>query len=157
MNPTSIALELPNETPRVFTDLALDFTGALSLDGALLPGVAERLRQIAASLKITVLTANTFGTAAAQLAGLPVEVRIVHTGADKADFVRAIGPEKTIAIGNGRNDAPMMRLAGLRIAVIGPEGMAAELLGAADMVVRDIRDALDLITHPLRLKATLRD
>jgi len=51
----------------------------------------------------------------------------------------------------------MMEAAGLSIAVIGPEGAAARLLAAADVVVRDIRDALDLLSHPLRLKATLRD
>jgi GTP-binding protein EngB required for normal cell division len=40
---------------------------------------------------------------------------------------------------------------------IGPEGASAELLLVADVVVRDVLDALDLITNPLRLKATLRD
>ena len=62
-----------------------------------------------------------------------------------------------IAVGNGRNDIPLMALAGLTIAVIGREGASVELLLAADVVVRDILDALDLITNPLRLKATLRD
>jgi soluble P-type ATPase len=41
--------------------------------------------------------------------------------------------------------------------VIGPEGAAADLIAAADVVTRDIRDALDLVADPLRLKATLRD
>ena len=41
--------------------------------------------------------------------------------------------------------------------VVGPEGAAAGLMGPADIVTRDILDALDLITNPLRLKATLRD
>ena len=41
--------------------------------------------------------------------------------------------------------------------MIGPEGASAELVMAADVVVHDIRDALDMIIHPLRLKATLRD
>jgi soluble P-type ATPase len=40
---------------------------------------------------------------------------------------------------------------------MGPEGVAGELLAAADLVTRDIRDALDLISNPLRVKATLRD
>jgi len=51
----------------------------------------------------------------------------------------------------------MMGRAGLKIAIIGPEGASAELVRVADVVVCDIRDALDLIIHPLRLKATLRD
>ncbi|MBE7560108.1 ATPase P [bacterium] len=140
-----------------FTDLIVDFTGTLSRDGVLLPGVAERLRSLAQNLRITVLTADTFGTAVAQLDGLPVKVRIVETGAEKAEVVRATAAKGVIAIGNGRNDAPLLQLAELAIAVVGPEGAAAELLRVADVVVRDIADALDLILHPLRLKATLRE
>ena len=157
MTPSEINLELAGNRRKVFTDLALDYTGTLSLHGELLPGVAKRLKQIARSVRITVLTADTFGKAASQLAGLPLETRIVKTGADKAKFVKALGAERVIAVGNGRNDAAMMKAAGLGIAVIGPEGAAAELLRVADVVTRDIRDALDLIANPLRLKATLRD
>jgi soluble P-type ATPase len=51
----------------------------------------------------------------------------------------------------------MMGVAGVGMAVVGPEGAAAELLAAADLVVREINDALDLLANPLRLKATLRD
>lgn len=143
--------------PRHFTHLLLDFTGTLSRDGSLLPGVAERLRALAPHLSLLVLTADTFGTARAALSGLPVEVRIVATGADKADVTASLGAEGVIAVGNGRNDVPMFRRAGLAIAVLGPEGAAAELLSVAHVVARDITEALDLLLHPLRLKATLRD
>lgn len=36
------------------------------------------------------------------------------------------------------------------------EGAAVEALLAADVAARNIVDALELLTHPLRLKATLR-
>jgi soluble P-type ATPase len=157
MSPSGVNVEMPGEITGLFTDLVLDYTGTLSVDGMLLPGVAERLATLSESLRITVLTADTFGTAAPQLKGLTVEVRIVQTGKDKADAVQRMGAENVIAIGNGRNDMPMMEIAGLAIAVIGPEGAAGEMLRIADAVVRDIHDALDLVTHPLRLKATLRD
>lgn len=151
-----VHLEMP-KGPTAFTRLVLDYTGTLSLDGALLPGVAERLERLAADLRVTVLTADTFGTAREALKSLPVEVRIIGNGAEKAEAVSAMGPEEVIAIGNGRNDMPMMEVAGLSVAVLGPEGAAADLLACADVVTRDIGDALDLILHPLRLKATLRD
>jgi len=153
----SITLELPGKETKSFTDLVLDYTGTLSLDGTLLPGVAQRLERLAKAVRIMVLTADTFGKARDQLAGLPVGVRIVGTGQDKAEFVKTLGAERVIAVGNGRNDVAMMTLAGLRIAVIGPEGASVKLLLVADVVVRDVLDALDLITNPLRLKATLRD
>ena len=152
-----INLEMQGGIIRTFTDLVLDYTGTLSLDGVLLPGVAERLARISAGLRITIMTADTFGKAADQTKGLPVDFRIIRTGIEKADAVLVMGGENVIAVGNGRNDVPMMSRAGLRIAVIGPEGVSAELVRVADVVVRDICDALELIIHPLRLKATLRD
>jgi soluble P-type ATPase len=151
-----ILLEMPGGTT-TFRRLVLDYTGTLSLDGALLPGVAERIRRLSGDLRITILTADTFGTAREAMEHLPVEVQLIGDGKEKADVVSAMGPEGVIAIGNGRNDIPMMDVATLAMAVLGPEGAAAGLLSAADVVTRDINDALDLILHPLRLKATTRD
>ncbi len=151
-----VHLDLPSGFT-TFHRLVLDFTGTLSLDGVLIPGVAGRLRVLAEELEITVLTADTFGTARRQLRELPVEARLIEDGAEKAEAVAAMGSEGVIAIGNGRNDISMMGVAGLGIGVLGPEGASAELLSASDVVARDINDALDLILKPLRLKATLRD
>jgi P-type E1-E2 ATPase len=163
MNPreepmSPISLELPRG-PGTFTRLVLDFTGTLSLDGTLLPGVSERLRRLSEHLHITVLTADTFGTAREATGGLPLEVQVIRDGQEKAGVVEAMGADTVIAMGNGRNDVPMMKVAGLGIAVLGPEGAAAELVHSADVdvVTLDINDALDLLLHPMRLKATLRD
>jgi len=156
MNESGIVLELPGGGAKSFRHLVLDYTGTLSLDGGLLPGVGERLTALARKVRISVLTADTFGQAEGQLRGLPVTVRIIRTGQDKADIVTQLGPEGVIAVGNGRNDVAMMKVAGLGVAVIGPEGVAGELLAAADIIVTDIHQALDLLTNPLRVKATLR-
>jgi len=151
-----VRLEMP-PGPVTFHRLVLDFTGTLSLDGALLPGVEERLQRLAGELRVTILTADTFGTARVQVKDLPVEVQVIGDGIEKAAVVAAMNPAEVIAIGNGRNDIPMMEVARLSIAVVGPEGAASGLLRSADIVTRDIVDALELILHPLRLKATLRD
>lgn len=151
-----ITLDLP-AGPRPFHTLVLDFTGTLSEGGRLLPGVEDRFRSLVTELRILVLTADTFGMAREALRELPVSVQVIRDGRHKAEVVSGMGPEGVIAVGNGRNDIPMMKVAGLGIAVIGPEGAAAGLLDCVDVVTRDIRDALDLIRDPLRLKATLRD
>ena len=151
-----VLLEMPNGTT-TFRRLVLDYTGTLSRDGSLLPGVGDRLQRLARELSVTVVTADTFGTAREEMKDLPVEIQVIQDGKEKADVVASMGPGELIAVGNGRNDVPMMGVAGLGIAVVGPEGAAAELLVAADIVTHDINDALDLILNPLRLKATLRD
>ena len=152
-----IDLELSDGVTRPFTQLLLDYNGTLACDGELLPGVAERLTALGQSLLITVLTADTFSKAETQLAGLPVELRIVRNGADKLALIKELAHERVIAIGNGRNDLLMMKLAGLAIAVIGAEGASTELLLVSDVVSTNVHHALDLIINPLRIKATLRN
>ena len=150
-------VELPGQDPIVLAELALDFTGTLSKDGQLLPNVTERLTELAKRIRITVMTADTFGSAAQALEGLPVDVQVVASGREKAALVDKLGPQSLVAIGNGKNDAAMLKAAAIGIAVIGPEGCHGELLREADIVVNNIEDALDLLENPLRLKATLRD
>jgi soluble P-type ATPase len=87
---------------------------------------------------------------------LPVKIFIVKNGKEKAKFVNSLDPSKVIAIGNGRNDIEMMRLAALSISVMGQEGCASELIFASDIVISGIYSALELLRHPIRIKATLR-
>ena len=151
-----IRLERPGTVSLLLTHLLLDFNGTLALDGELLPGVAERILGISALLSVTVLTSDTFGTAAERLAGLPVEVRIVRSGWDKKEFVASLSGGGIVAIGNGRNDIDMLRNADLGIAVMGGEGLAMELVQVAALVVARVEDALDVLLSPRRLTATLR-
>lgn len=156
-NPLGIQVEMPGNRVVTFSHLLLDFTGTLSCDGVLLPGVAQRLKILGDKMQITVLTADTFGTAAKQVAGLPVTFQRIQTAQDKAEFIHGLGNIGIAAVGNGRNDIEMVRMATLGIAVMGPEGCAGELIAAAKVVCRDILDALDLLLNPLRVKATLRN
>jgi soluble P-type ATPase len=139
--------------------LVLDYNGTLAVDGELLEGVRDLLRTLAEDLQIHVLTADTFGKAESRLKGLPC--KLVVLPAEKQDvgklaYVRRLGPQSTVCIGNGRNDRLMLKQARLGIAVVQQEGTAAEALLAADVVCPDILSALGLLTDPLRLTATLR-
>jgi soluble P-type ATPase len=154
-----IAIDVPGFGKLELKHLVLDYNGTLAVDGRLLGGVAERLADLAASLAIHVVTADTFGFARAELAGLPVAVTVlpVEDQAEaKRDFVTALGSDAVVAIGNGRNDRHMLRAAALGIAVIQREGLATETAAAADVMSPGIIDALDLLSHPKRLVATLR-
>jgi soluble P-type ATPase len=74
----------------------------------------------------------------------------------KLQYVRELGLEQAVCIGNGRNDRLMLEAAALGLAVILAEGIAGETIQAADVVTLAINDALDLLLNPLRLTATLR-
>lgn len=136
--------------------LVLDFNGTLAEAGVLRASVARRLAKLTRQFEVTVLTADTFGTAAASLRGLAVAVSTIRTGRDKETFVRRRSREGVVAIGNGANDMRMLKAAALGIAVLGPEGMDPRLIAAARIVVRRIEDALDLLADSRRIVATLR-
>jgi soluble P-type ATPase len=139
--------------------LVSDFTGTLSVDGKLLPGVKEQLNRIAEFLKIHILTADTFGKARAELVGINCEIYIL-TGEDhdvqKEEYVKKLGPGGVVAFGNGNNDRRMLKIARLGIAVSQGEGCAVDAIKAADIHVTSANIGLDLLLHPKRCKATLR-
>ena len=55
---------------------------------------------------------------------------------------------------NGKTATVLATNGSIRAAV---EKKGEDTQAAADVIVRDVRDALDLVMNPLRLKATLRD
>lgn len=139
--------------------LVMDYNGTLAVDGDLLPGVAEGLARLKDRLEIHVVTADTFGKAAAELEGLPCRLTVLgkeNQDSGKLDFIRSLGAEHVAAIGNGRNDRMMLKESGLGIAVILEEGAAVETLLSADIVCPSIPSALALLDNPLRMTATLR-
>jgi soluble P-type ATPase len=60
------------------------------------------------------------------------------------------------ALGQGANDAAMLKEAALGICVMSQEGLAAETLLSADLLMPDIATALELFNQPLRIVASLR-
>lgn len=139
--------------------LVSDYNGTLALDGRLLPGVADAVRALSTRLSIHVVTADTFGLAAAELVGLPVRLHITPVDSQdlaKLAYVQALGPDTVVAMGNGRNDRHMLKVAAVGIALSQREGLATETLLNADLVLPGVLDAFELLAHPKRLTATLR-
>ena len=124
--------------------------------GELIDGVHKRLRQVDTLLDVRLLSADTFGTAAAIASELGIDSTVVADGEAKRDVITSLDGSRCVAIGNGANDAPMLREAALAIAVIGGEGAAGETIAAADLVVYSVTDALDLLLEPRSLVASLR-
>ena len=154
-----IEINIPGFCHLQLAHLVLDYNGTLAIDGHLIPQVGKKLTKLSHDLHIHVLTADTFGLAKTGLAGLPLDLTIAppeDQAETKQAFVSSLGAEQVVAIGNGRNDGPMLQAAALGIALVQQEGGAVETLFSADIVSTSILDALDLFSHPQRLVATLR-
>ncbi len=154
-----LELSIPGFGEIKLKHLVLDFTGTLSVDGKILDGIKERLQKISEFMEVHVLTADTFGTAKKELEDIRCTLKILEKekqDVQKEDYVRKLGADSVIAIGNGNNDRGMLRIAKVGVAVINAEGCSADAILSANIVVRDARDALDLILNPKRMMATLR-
>jgi P-type E1-E2 ATPase len=154
-----LEIDIPSRGVLRLQYLVLDLNGTIALDGKLLPGVNPRLEKLNPRLETWLVSADTQGTLSNLATGLKVRAKRLEPGDEagqKRAFIEEIGAEQVVAVGNGANDALMLRRAAVGIAVVGHEGLAAECLAASDLVVPNIESALDLLLFPRRLLATLR-
>jgi len=154
-----IKIQIPNFGDLELEHLVLDYNGTLAVDGILLAGVEKRLITLAQTLQVHILTADTFGKATSNLKNIPGKLHILKKNNEvmqKEEYVKQLGYQSVIAIGNGNNDRNMLKTVALGIAVIGTEGCASTTIQNADIIVTDINHGLELLLNPLRCKATLR-
>jgi soluble P-type ATPase len=154
-----IEIAIPATGKLCLEHLVLDYNGTLARDGVLLDGVSRALQKISRRLQIHVITADTFGKVGQAFPDTDYRISVLppkDQSRQKREYVKKLGGAKTVAIGNGRNDALMLQEAALGIVVIEDEGACAQTLMAADVVSPRITAALDLLVFPKRLVATLR-
>ena len=111
------------------------------------------------SYEIYVLTADTHGTARKICEGLPLKIQTFPGNAaaeEKRKIIEQLGGKRCIAVGNGRNDLPMCRIAELSVGIIEAEGAYGRLIANVDICTRSIEEALDVLAMPKRMVATLR-
>jgi soluble P-type ATPase len=154
-----IVIDIPGYKKIEVEHLVLDYNGTLAIDGKLIHGVRPLLEQLCNLLNIHILTADTFGISKNELLGIICNLKILeelHQDWQKDVYVDDLDFDKVVAIGNGYNDALMLKSAALGIAVIQKEGASLKTLNNADIVCNNIMDALELLMNPLRVVATLR-
>ncbi|MGQ9499511.1 MAG: HAD family hydrolase [Dissulfurimicrobium sp.] len=159
----SIDVDLPCGVFYNLQNILLDMNGTMTVDGKWIDGVVERLKDISRLLNVYILSADTNQTMEELTKALvkdgAIRVHRLESGRgdiQKLEFLRNIGRENTVAIGNGCNDALMLRNAALGICVIGQEGASVDAMMSSKIVVSSICDAFDLFLKPSRLIATLR-
>ncbi len=154
-----IEIKIPGHKILELEHLVLDYNGTIAFDGALIDGVKASLAELSHMLTVHVITADTFGSVKKALKDIDCNLALIpldRQDAAKLEYVKKLGCEKTVSMGNGVNDRLMLRGSALGVAVIQGEGAAYQTLASADIVCTDIQSALSLLNHPLRLIATLR-
>jgi P-type E1-E2 ATPase len=154
-----IELNIPGRGRIQIQHLVSDVNGTLAVDGQIISGVASRLTRLQDRLTIHLLTADTHGRQDEIDRQLGLVAERIPTGGEaeaKAQYVRTLGAEAVVALGQGANDAMMLKEAAIGICLLSDEGLAVQALTNADILVGDIHHALELLEKPMRLIASLR-
>ena len=140
-----IEIKIPGRGIIQLEHLVSDVNGTLAIDGQLMEGVGRMLRDLSDRLQIHLLTADTHARQDIidrQLGLVATRINPGDEGAQKAAYVRQLGAEYVVAIGQGANDAAMLKEAEIGICILSQEGTAIETLLSADLVTPDILAAL---------------
>ncbi|MEJ2597065.1 MAG: hypothetical protein P8Z00_01960 [Anaerolineales bacterium] len=154
-----LEINIPGRGTLQLYHLVSDVNGTLATDGQIQEGLIPIIKGLRDRLEIHLLTADTHGKQAIIDQQLGLQAVRIQAGAEseqKAAYVRNLGSEHVVAIGQGANDTGMLKEAALGICILSPEGTATTSLLASDLVVTDVFTALGLLEKPLRMVASLR-
>jgi P-type E1-E2 ATPase len=154
-----IELNIPGRGVIQLKHLVSDVNGTIALDGQLIEGVAKALVRLSDRLELHLITADTQGGQSIIDQQLGMEAVRISPGDEagaKAAYVRELGADSVVALGQGTNDAAMLQEAEVGICVLSQESSAIDALLTADLIAPDIHAALELLEHPMRLVASLR-
>jgi P-type E1-E2 ATPase len=154
-----IELNIPGRDTLRLKHLVCDVNGTLAIDGKLPDGMIRALTALRDRLTLHLLTADTHGQQQVidqQIGLTAARLQPGDEATQKAEYVQRLGAPGVVAIGQGANDAGMLKAAALGICVLSPEGVAVETLLAADLVAVSAFAALEMLEKPLRIVASLR-
>ncbi len=102
-----IELNIPGIGQIELEHLVCDVNGTLAVDGKLQAGLVRRLSTLKDRLSLHLLTADTHGKQELIDRQLNLEAVRVQPGKEalqKAEFIRELGAERVVALGQGAND-----------------------------------------------------
>jgi soluble P-type ATPase len=152
-------IDIPNVDVFNIENIVFDFNGTLATDGKVPPRVYRQILGLTQDFNVYIITADTFDTVKEIFSGTEVQVKVIskaNGSTDKKELIETLNPKKTMALGNGSNDALMLESSGISIAVLGNEGLSLKALENADLMIKNINDFFEMMKEPKKLIATLR-
>jgi len=153
-----IHIQRPGQEPLEIDFILIDFEETVASDRRVHPKAKDKVNLLAKRAKIYILTKEEKERVEEVLKKVKAEIVYLTEGESsqkKLGLLRELGATRTVVVGNGADDGPMMEEALLGLCVIGKGGASSEAVKNADIVFTDILDALDFLLKPLRQKATL--
>ena len=120
-----IHIQRPGQEPLEIDFILIDFEGTLASDRRVHPKAKDKLNLLAKRAKIYILTKEKKEHVEEVLRKVKAEIVYLTEGESskkKLDLLRQLGATRTVAVGNGADDGPMMEEAVFGLCVIGKAG-----------------------------------
>ncbi len=153
-------VKIPGKESFEIKNVVFDYNGTVAIDGKLIAGISDIINELSNSFNFYVITADTYGTVKKELENTNCEVIVIPNSQQdisKLEFVKELGLQYTLSVGNGRNDKLMLKETVLGIAILQDEGLCTETLLNSDILVKSIFDVFGFLKDSNRLIATLRN
>jgi len=154
-----MVINVPETGKYEIENIVFDYNGTIAINGDIISGILEKIVKLTESFNVTIITADTFNTVRKAFEGTDVNVHIIDNEngtIQKKLFIEEIGSNKTIVLGNGRNDELMLKEAIISVAILNDEGVSLKALNNADFLLKDINHFFEMIEEPKKLVAILR-
>jgi len=154
-----MVINVPETGKYEIENIVFDYNGTIAINGEIISGVLEKIVKLTELFNVTIITADTFNTVRKAFKGTNVNIHVIDNEngtIQKKEFIKNIGSNKTIALGNGRNDQLMLKEAIISIAILNDEGVSLKALNNADFLLKDINHFFEMIEEPKKLIAILR-
>jgi len=153
-------IDIPGRDDFELKNIVFDYNGTIAIDGKLISGVSESINSLSQDFDFYVITADTYGTVEKELEN--TNCKVITIGKDsqdicKLDFIKQLGSNTTLSVGNGRNDMLMLKESILGIAILQDEGLCTQTMLNSDILVKSIFDIFSFLKDKNRLIATMRN
>ena len=154
-------INIPNYRIITVKNILFDINGTLQFQGKISPELIIKFNELKKIYKIYLISADTRGNLKDIAETLDVDYikikpqEITEVEAKNNELIR-LGKDVTVAVGNGNNDALMLKNAVLGIVILGNEGASIKSMMNSDVALPDPLSALNFLLDEKIMIATLR-
>ena len=154
-------IDIPNYGKLIIKNVVFDLNGTLQFKGKISEAVVNKIEQLKEFYNIYLLSADTRGNLKELAKKLNVSYikinpkKITEAEAKNNELIK-LNKDNTIVVGNGNNDALMLKNAVISITVLGEEGATVKSILNSDVVVPNPISALDFLLDEKIMSGTLR-
>jgi len=152
---------IPNYGKIVIKNVIFDINGTIQFNGQISEEVLVKFDELKNLYELYLISADTRGNLkelaeTLDIAYIKIDPKDVSEAEAKNIELTKLGKDVTVAIGNGNNDALMLKNSILGITVLGSEGASLNSILNSDVIVSSPIDAINFLLDEKTMIGTLR-